>query len=140
MRVALSMWAAGLGHVLWYAVPSILAWNVRVMDLQFWGMDILMPTVFAGLVVAAHTSRVSRPIAQIVLALCALAAAQTVMSFLSVTVAYGLDGAAGFGLSDVIAYYIFASVPTAVVFIIVLVVAEIDRVLTWIRVRRNVGM
>ncbi|SLN00021.1 hypothetical protein [Brevibacterium yomogidense] len=132
----MSMWAAGLAHVLLYLLPSVLVWNVRVMDLRYWGMDILVPTVVAGLVIAAHRSRVSHPIAQAAVALCVLAIMQSVMSFLSVTVQGGLEAAATFSLWDATAYLILAGIPSAVAFILVLAVAEIDRLLMTRRVRR----
>lgn len=133
----MSMWAAGLAHVLLYALPSLLVWNVRVMDLQYWGMDILVPAFFAGLVIAAYRARVSHPVAQVVVALCVLAIMHSVMSFLSITVLYGLDAAASFSLWDATALLILAGIPTAVIFILVCAVAETDRVLTARRVRRH---
>lgn len=132
----MSMWAAGLAHVLLYAVPSVLAWNVRVMDLRFWAMDILVPALFAGLVVAAYRVRVSHPIAQILVALCVLAIMQSVMSFLSITVQHGLDAAAGFSLWDATAHLMLVGIPTAVLFILVLAVSEIGRFVTKWRARR----
>lgn len=127
MRVAVSMGAAGFIHVLFYSVPSIMAWNVRPMAVRFWALDIAVPVVFAVLAVVAYRRRVTHPLGQAGVAVGVLLVMQVLLGFLRTVWEGGLDSAGGYDIWYAFALMLFSSVPTIALFIIALAVSEIER-------------